>query len=654
MTSGFSITATFASWINSDMKYSLSWIAGHLDGALPPVEALVQTITMKAFEVEGVERVNGESVLDIKVLPDRAHDALSHRGMAREIAALLGVPLRKDAGLVVAVDPNVPSIPVVIEDPVRSPRYIGVRVDGVTVSPLAGDIPKKLAEIGARSINNIVDITNFVLFDIGQPMHAFDAAKVAGTITVRAAKKGETMTTLDGKALTLSGIETVIADDEGILALAGVKGGKKAEVGAGTTSIIFESANFDPVTTRKTAQLHGIHTDASKRFENGLSSTLASEGMRAALTLLSGMCPGAKVAKATDVYPKPEGERGVVTVTLSDLNGLLGTRMTDGDVLGVLERLKLAGFTYRKEGGAYAVTPPPLRLDIVIQEDLIEEIGRHYGYDRVEATVPRSEKKGVPNMRLYYANKVRNFLTERGFSEVYTYSFSPDKSPVEVLNPVGDDRPYMRESITGVTGLRAALATNAQNAPLFGATAVDIFEFGNVFTTSGERYCLALGSSRKKAGLAATMKAALESIGATAVATRQIEAAPHAMEETDFDAAIAALPEPSAHEELAREKRDIVYMPFSKFPHIVRDIALFVPQDVSEAEIAMLIKEHAGPLVVRFSRFDRFQKLGEERISWAFRLVFQSFDRTLTDEEVNAIMAKITEKLQENSGWQVR
>ena len=263
------------------MKYSYTWLQEHLAQPLPSVEELARTITIKAFEVEGMEKfaATNDTVLDIKVLPDRAHDALAHRGMAREIAALFGSKRKEREMKTHERDEQVAAVRVEVEEKELCPRYIGVRVDGVEIGPSPEWLQTKLASIGQRSINNIVDLTNFILFDLGQPMHAFDAAKVVGGITVRLAKTGEQMTTLDGKALTLDGTELVIADDEGVLALAGVKGGKKAEVDSTTTAIIFECANFDATATRKTSTKHNIKTDASKRYENGMTSELAGEAI---------------------------------------------------------------------------------------------------------------------------------------------------------------------------------------------------------------------------------------------------------------------------------------------------------------------------------------------------------------------------------------
>src|SRR3989338_8215626 len=644
------------------MKYSHKWLQEHLDKPLLGAEELARTITTKSFEVEGVETHEGAAIFDINVLPNRAHDALSHRGMAREIAALFDIPMHPRAILEnpvskgLPLNPSVPAVRVAIEDPKRCLRYIGVRVDGVAVGASPKWLEERIASVGQRSISNIVDLTNFILFDLGQPMHAFDAAKVAGGITVRLAKSGETMTTLDGKDLIFDGTELVIADDEAGLALAGVKGGKKAEVDAETSSIIFECANFDPTETRKTSTKHSIKTDASKRYENGMTSELAGEAVELALSEVQKKLPTAKIGTKSDVYPHPEPHSLPVSVTLTELNGLLGSAMTEKDVGEVLGRLAHAGFAHEAKSGAYVVTPPVSRLDIRIKEDLVEEVGLHYGYDKITPTLPNLGRKGLPNKRLYYANKVRNFLVERGFSEVYTYSFSSDKGDgVEVLNPVGDDRPYMRERMAATTGLAAALMTNGRSAPILGTATVDIFEFGNVFTERDEQFHLALGSNKKKAGLWTSLTEIMSLLGVkeSDVVVIVPDGGIPDMCEIDFDASIVQLPEPLANETLAGAERSVIYKAFSKFPHIVRDVALWVPKETKVEDVEAIVTANAGELAQKIYLFDNFEK--EDKKSFAFRMVLQSFERTLEDAEANAVYDNVVKALQSaNAAWQVR
>jgi phenylalanyl-tRNA synthetase beta subunit len=792
------------------MKYSLNWIRQHIDTPLPQTKDIVREITLRAFEVEEVVEKDGDTILDIKVLPDRAHDALCHRGMAREVTSLFGLKRKELIIDTLTSNTEVPSVRVTIDAPTLCTRYIGVRVDGVAPTPSPTWLADRLTSIGQRSINALVDITNFVMLDIGQPMHAFDAAKVKGGITVRLARAGETMTTLDNKSLTLDGTELVIADDEGVLALAGVKGGKKAEVDSTTTSVILESANFDPTLTRKTSTKHGIKTDASKRYENGISDRVAEEGAQYALHLLSKIFPDMKTGSLSDVFPAKNDWQYVVGVSLHEINSKLGTTLVDEEVKNILTKAhlphelvrpvdvlkksadatlgkayknpssmrfdapevfscsSLVSYLYAKAGIAmpsisvdklifgtsitkdelrygdlifsnsgegriytetveykkgtpfpegvdhvgmyvgegrvlhasktnmvvavevladakqfqhivgyrrmcadleeprFVVAIPYERLDLRRSHDLVEEIGRLYGYNNITPVLPKLGRVGAPHKRLYYANKVRKFLVECGYSEVVTYSFAvKGEGEIEVQNPVGMDRPFMRSSL--VPGISRALQSNYFNAPLIGITDVKIFEFGNIFTPDGERMVLAygvMGGTKKRwkvlsaefdtifVGILAHL-GIKDPVSFTGTEKLPLQNVQSDIREKDFDALIKDLPLPTEYEPLLGEEKPIRYQTLSAYPFIVRDIAVFVPKDVSEEEIVRTIKKDAGDLVVRFSQFDKFHKEGEERISYGYRLVFQSFERTLTDDEVNAVMEKVTKACTE-AGFEVR
>ena len=316
------------------MKFSYNWLQDHIVEKLPPVEQVEDVLSRKSLEVE---EIAGDT-LEVKVLPHRQHDILSHRGLARELTTLFGFTNKTSEAPEISGDTSVRVPEVEIEDSKRCFRYMAVRVDNVTVSDSPTWLKEKLESVEQRSINNVVDITNFIMNDMGQPMHAFDADKVVGKISVRGARAGEMMTTLDDRALTLQGTETVIADDEGILALAGVKGGKKAIVDKNTTSIIFESANFDATITRKTSDLHAIRTDSSKRYEAGMTSGFAKEGMLHAITLAQQVIQGCHIGAVVDVYPFPE-KQYKVGVSLREVNSVLGSSYSSQDVARTFDAL---------------------------------------------------------------------------------------------------------------------------------------------------------------------------------------------------------------------------------------------------------------------------------------------------------------------------
>ena len=316
------------------MKFSYRWLQDHIVEKLPPVEQVEDVLSRKSLEVEDI----AGDTLEVKVLPHRQHDILSHRGLARELATLFGFTNKTSKAPEIPADTSVRVPEVVIEDSKRCFRYLAVRVDNVTVAGSPTWLREKLESVEQRSINNVVDITNFIMNDMGQPMHAFDADKVVGKISVRIARAGETMTTLDDRALTLQGTETVIADDESVLALAGVKGGKKAIVDERTTSIIFESANFDPTITRKTSDLHNIRTDSSKRYEAGMTSEFAQEGILRAIELIRGVVPECRVSAIVDLYPRKEVHYKT-GVSLAEVNSLLGSSYSTKDIEETLSSL---------------------------------------------------------------------------------------------------------------------------------------------------------------------------------------------------------------------------------------------------------------------------------------------------------------------------
>jgi phenylalanyl-tRNA synthetase beta subunit len=356
------------------MKFSKKWLQSYIKESLPSDQVLSDVITFNAFEVEEVTSEGGDSIFDIKVLPNRAHDALGHRGMARDIAALLNLTVVDKAEYYESKGDEVVASPIIkIADAKACTRFASARVDGVTVGESPEWLRSALQAIGQRSISNIVDITNFVQFSINKPMHAYDASLVSGgTLEARFAKEGETLMTLDDKELTLNEKTLVIADSEKPLGLAGIKGGKFSGISTSTTSLILESANFNPSLIRKTANFYNIKTDASKRFENGIDDSLVEEGLRMTISLIQKVCPEAKVS-AVVVEGDNTSWNYAVSVSENEVNNLLGTSLTNDEIGKILLRL---GFVYGKKAlkemiekrievteGATYKNPSSMRLD---------------------------------------------------------------------------------------------------------------------------------------------------------------------------------------------------------------------------------------------------------------------------------------------------
>lgn len=607
------------------MKISRNWFQGFFDAPLPDAAALADALTFHVFEIDGIEEKDGDAILDVKVTANRGHDCLGYRGIAKEISAILNIPIKQyehEMPLSDIEDAACDAVSVSI-DVAHCNRYIAGVMKGVKVGPSPQWLVDCLVSMGQKSINNVVDATNFVMFNIGQPLHAFDAGKLTekdGTyaISVRTAREGEKLYALDEKEYALNPSIMVIIDanSDTAIGVAGVKGGMPASITADTTHIIIESASFDGVSVRKAAQHMKIRTDASARFEQGMSPEWPAYAMRDVVTLIKQLA-GGEVVGFTDEYSQKQ-EIVPVSVTLAQTNAVLGTNRAAVDVADAFTRLQLS---FTQEGDTFTVTPPFERLDLIIPEDLIEEIGRIVGYDTVpEIELPEGQTQAVPNEQYEWAERIRTHLTEQGFSEVFTSVFA-DTGERLVANKVDGVRPYLRTNLSD--GLDAALERNIRIKDLLGVSQVKLFEIGTVWKDGKEEigYDLAV-EKLKKHKTAEDYKKELE----------------------------AALAEPTDAAPAASAP-SVQYQPFSKYPFIVRDIAMWTPSGTDADMVLADIRAAAGELCVRAAMFDRFEKEG--RVSLAFRLVFQSFEKTLTDDEANAIMGRINTVLVEQ-GFEIR
>lgn len=610
------------------MKTSRAWLQTFFDAPLPDAQTLADALTFHAFEIESV----AGDILDVKVTANRGHDCLSHRGIAQELSAILQLPLNKERDPF-ARTPNLSkksdAVEVSIEDPILCKRYIAGYIRGVQVAPSPEWLRSALEAIGQRSINNIVDATNYVMWQIGQPLHAFDAGKLEvqdGTysIAVRGAREGETLVALDGTEYALKPSMLLITDAnrrrapsaaaEGALlrgeaiGIAGVKGGQAASISEATTDIILESANFDGPTTRKTAAMLKLRTDASAHFEQVLSPELAAYGMQQVVDIITTMA-GGTVEGFVDVYPVRQEQR-VVSVSLEKINAVLGTHLAEADVADAFARLALP---FEQGSDEFVVTPPLERLDLTIPEDLIEEVARIIGYDKVPAAeLPPFARTAEVNASFASAEEKREELMAQGYSEVFTSAFA-EKGERVVANKVDGVRPYLRANLTD--GLRDAYERNMRIKELLGLTEVKLFEIGVVWKGGKEVWMVGTADKRgvREESLAVSAKDSP-----------------------------AELP-------ISRAQK---YTPFSKYPFIARDIAMWIPESTTAFSDAVAVfAEYNKGLLRHVDLFDQYKK--DARVSYAFHLVFQSFEKTLTDEEVNAIMSEIYTAVKEK-GWEVR
>lgn len=634
------------------MIVSYKWLQTYFNKGLPPPGKIAEALTFGIFEVESTEKNGDDTIFDIKVLPDRAHDCLSHRGIARELAALLNTELKEEHTPILNAAPVTLSVSVI--DGKLCRRYIGRVVRGIAVGPSPDWLRERLEAIGQRSINNVVDATNYVMFDIGQPLHAFDARKLDGGIVVRCARKGEHITTLDKKDIVLDEKILVIADTKDPLAVAGVKGGKKAEVDEKTTDIILEAANFDPVSVRKTSRALGIFTDSSKHFENDLTPELAREAMDRATALIMEIAGNENtiVEEVADVYLGPQIKH-TIAIGAADVNRLLGTRIGDDTLEEFFLRLR---FLYVKAGSpaVFTVSVPAMRLDMREKADIAEDIGHIYGYGNIPSVIPTAAKARV-SKKFYYESFIRKILVEAGFSEIYCYTFAA-AGEREIANPHTKEKAFLRANLG--EGVKESLVRNALCAELLGIEEIKIFEMGNVFDGGGEHTSLALGVEIPRGG---NKKAALEENAvreAIDLLSQKlgVELAGVSCNawETNLNTLVKSLPEPPRTYEavLSEDAITLAYKKISPYPFIVRDIAAWVPEGTNVNELSDSITKEGGALIARGpTLFDEFKKDG--KISYAFRTVFQAHDRTLTDDEANAIMNRITETFH-RKGFQVR
>jgi len=637
------------------MKISYSWLQHNFADKLPSIEEIDTIIALQAFETEGIEEVNGDKILDIDVLPNRAHDCLSHIGIATEFAGLSGLKMKSfDERYYYEKEPQksdlVPTVTIENTDQCR--RYMGRVVENIKVAESPQWLKDRLESIGQRSINNVVDATNYVMFDTGNPIHAFDMDKVSDkAIIVRNAQDGEMITTLgrDQVEAELNESMLVIADNEGPLAIAGIKGGKKAEVDEHTTNLILEVANFEPLSTRKTRQKTGIITDSSKRFENELSPKLTEKAMDAITKLIVSIAStdDTRVGDVVDEYPN-QVSSWAVSVSTEHANRLLGTKLSDSDIANIFDRYN---WEYNQDGDMFTVTPPALRLDLQISEDLIEEIGRIYGYENIDnANVAELPYEPRVNPNVYHAQRARNILTNAGYTEVMTYAFV-NKGHVETANALASDKGALRKNLT--KALAGARERNVVNAELFGDDRVRMFEIGTVFGKEGEHVSLAVTAGNKKGALVKeleTIKKILNEAFATAINFETNEG----VLEVNFDTMIAGLDTPDSYgEELKNEPSyvDAKYQPFSSQPFMTRDIAVWTAGENAQNDLLEILRT-ANLTVCEPRLVDEFSK--DDRTSYAYRLVFQAHDRTLTDDEVNIIMNVINVKIADKEGWEVR
>ncbi len=675
----------------------------------------------------------GDAVLDISILPSMARNA-NVLGVARELAALTGRELRKHGNKETgkqgknAVRSTQQSVTDLVEieitNPELNPRFVMGLIRDIEIKPSPYHIQRRLRLAGMRPINNIVDATNYAMLDVGEPLHAFDYDVLVGRVAnpsarrdnipphgkkvkiiTRPAKDGEKLTTLDGNERILTSANVLVCDEKGSLALAGVMGGLESEVTDKTKTVLLEGANWNSINTRKTAQQHNLQSEASFRFSRGVHPALAEQGVKLGLQLMAEWSGGVIAPGLVDEYPlKPKDP--TIVVTPKDVKRLLGIELTAKQIADLLTRLE---FKCTVEKNVVKAKTPPHRLDIgegvVGLADVLEEVARVYGYDRIpETRMSDSLPPQLGNPKHEWEEHVRDILSTLGLQEVVNYRMTSREREsrlvsyneyVSLANPIAPERSVMRRSLlasvlesaennargesvslfeigpvfepqqTGLpneprklaivmTGARLASAWDVKDSPAY-----DFYDVkGRIelllsgLRLSGISYAPADASSSLSAGYLHPGKAAEVKVNGQTVGVFG-ELHPLAKERYDFETAVIVAE--FDLDALRNAAPTYGITPVSEFPPVFEDIAVIVDESVAAERVESLIKQTGGKTVTRVRLFDvyRDEKIGAGKKSLAYNLTYQS-DKTMTDAEAAAIRTKIVKRLEHEVGAKLR
>ena len=674
------------------MRLLVSWLKDFVD-IDAPAEEIAERVGLRGFEVAAIEPLGGsggDAVIDFEVTANRP-DCLSMLGLAREVATIYNLPIRQPELKALAVGVS-PHLSVTIDDSELCPRYAAA-IANVSIGVSPPWVAERLQAAGIRSINSIVDLTNYVLIELGHPTHAFDLARLGGAeIHIRRARPGEAITTLDGVARTLEPEMLVIADRQRAQAIAGVMGGAGSEVSAGTRQIVFESAYFKPASIRRTSKRVNLKTEASSRFERGADISAPLVALQRLAALLDRIGGGEIVLPAIDAYPNP---RHPVRVHLrrARLAALLGVAVPDADVIRILQSL---GLTATIAADGWDAVVPTFRVDLVREVDLIEEVGRHFGFDRLPATFPVvTAPAPAPDPRVGRDQLVRKILTGAGLSEAVTFGFveaaaaqafttRDGLAAVALANPLSAKFDTLRPLL--LPGLVDAVSHNRRH----GRDSVGLFEIGTRFAPQGETRAVGIAWTGAAAPLHWSgsgravdffdVKGVVELLARALGVRLGFQPADESFLVSGEGAAIVCVggpadgtvvglagqiaPQIADARGLTRQDRVFVAElnldqlerarasssdathPLPRFPFVVRDLSIVVastlPAEIIRGTIQSAARDVSAPLA-SIAFFDRYQGKGvpDGSVSISVRLTFQALDRTLTDAEVQDSVEKI-------------
>jgi phenylalanyl-tRNA synthetase beta chain len=665
------------------MKFSYNWLRDLVEQLDTPPHELAQLITIKTAESEGVEAHGNDHVIEIdnKSLTHRP-DLWGHYGMAREVAAILGRKL---------VDPVKPAsfpgtapVRVTIEDHALCPRYSALVFDNVTVKPSPQWMQQRLEAVGLNPINNIVDVTNYVLAEIAQPMHAFDAAKLQGDeIIVRSARAGETIKALNDESYVLDPSNLVIADPGGPVAIAGIIGGADSAISTSTTRIVLESANFNASSVRKTSSRLKLRTDASMRFEKAQDPVNTVRGLERAFALLQEASPGIRLVGGLADNYRPLPEWGPVVLPLDWLDRKLGRPISAEEVRGILESLEFR--VDEIETRVFSVFVPTWRAtkDVSIKDDLVEEVGRMIGYDSIPPVAPLTPARVPPaSPEREFHHRVREMAAAQGFTEVQNYSFVSEEmarvfsfdlsTHVQVANPIASDQNLLRTSL--LPGIWKNINDNARHFDQF-----RLFEIGRAIHPDREvphfaaalyakddgasglfelkrlAECLLPGISVRPAGATQPYehprRAADVLHGETSVG-RLFEFHPRMFESKTIEGGRAAVLDLDLARLFELQPAPARYQPLRRFPESAFDLSVLAGPRALIADVQAALEKLAGDALLSIVFLREFA-LPDGARSLSYRLTVGAPDRTLSAEEVGDVRSRIIDGMR-SAGYQLR
>ena len=690
------------------MIFSYNWLQSFFQKKLLQPEKLAENLTKRFAEVEEVKKVAGDFTLDIDVRPNRSADCFSHLGIAREISAIQGIKYKVPEVKLVE-DKKIKAKDLVfieVKDKTACLRYTARVVVGIKVGSSPKWLKDRLVSCGLGPINNVVDIANYVMLETGQPLHAFDLDKLEGKkIIARFARAGEKITTLDEQKFDLGPDVLVIADGKKPVAIAGIKGGKLPEIDKKTKVIVLESANFYPQTVRKGSQKLNLRTDASLRFEHGIDPNLTEFAADRAAFLVQKIAGGKVAQGLLDIYPKRIGAKAI-KLELDYIERLFGIKIPEKEVRSILENLGFKIKAVSKK--VLSVEVPTRRLDVSIPEDLIEDIGRIHGYDKILPIFPISSL--IPserNLRLFWENAAKDILKEAGFTEVYNYSFFGKKEAdlfgykerelIEVENPLSQEYRYLRASLVpnllknvekNFRDFQQGKENKSSSSPFANAREIKIFEIGKIFKSSSpeKRHLAGLIFGGEFQCLKGVVDSLLEKLGVADVWYAEYQATPEDSKHLVWhpkkcaeikigNKEIGFLGEVSSKileglgikgevvlfdidfEKLSGlVSQEHEYRPLSRFPSAIRDIAILVPRDIRVAQVLNKIYDTGKKLISDVDLFDIYEgeELPQGKKNLAFRIIYQAENRTLSSQEIDRVQGNIIKNLEKEPEWQVR